>query len=51
MQTNIENKMQTANTIKLPLVKYHFPDYGLVIEAVSLEEAQEKLLEIIKKNK
>lgn len=43
--------MQTADTIKLPLIKFNFPDHGLVIKAVSLEEAQEKLLEIIKKNK
>lgn len=48
MQTKIENKMQTASEVKLPLLKYNFPDYGLVIEAVSLEEAQQKLLELIK---
>lgn len=33
------------------LLKYNFPDYGLVIEAYSIEEAQVKLLELIKKIK
>ncbi len=32
-----------------PLIPYAFPEYGVTIEATSLEEANEKLKEILDK--
>jgi hypothetical protein len=52
MQKKLENTMQTPEkVIENTVVEqvYNFPNHGIVIYAVSLEEAQEKLLILINK--
>ena len=45
-----KNKMQTKDTAKVVTLMrdFHFPDYQLTINASSIEEATEKLAEILK---
>lgn len=53
METDYPNKMQKKETVKAPVLDeqieqdYTFPDYGIVIRAKTLAEAQAKLQEIL----
>ncbi len=51
MQEAPTNKMQKKETVKSEpvLQQFTFPAYGIVIEAASLIEAQQKLQEILDK--
>jgi len=45
----IENKMQVSSEKKATILNtYNFPDYNVTIQAETLEEAEQKLLIIIK---
>lgn len=47
MQEKASNKMMTKETAKTK--DFMFPDYGITINAASIEEAEQKLSEIINK--
>lgn len=36
-------------TTKQPLQKFHFPDYGITVEATNISEAEMKLKQALKK--
>ena len=52
MQSNYPNKAISNKDMEEPTAKkveFNFPQYGVTIEAETLEEAQDKLKELIKK--
>jgi hypothetical protein len=52
MQNNYPNKAITNKDVAEPaekLVEFNFPQHGITVKAKTLEEAQDKLKELIKK--